>query len=153
MLDADGVPWPYDFQRLADLGILSQAALLSDKLKFITYNSNLTIKYIRFEEYTFVDSDVNSLFSTHYGAYKWATFSGCAFVLKELLYMTQEGFNLRLENSFIDITNLVQISVFQALTDCSIYLSENTGIANNAIWDNNIVTGLTNVGWGAMMHH
>ena len=89
----------------------------------------------------------------YYGAYKWLTIDGCYFNLKELMFMTLEGQNFKIENSVIDITNVVRVEIFQALSDCSVYLPEYSGIANNIINNNNTFTGLSTVGWGAMLHH
>ena len=74
---------PYDFNGMIKLGLLPAAASSSTKLKFITYNADLTVLYISFVENTFIDSTTNALFFPYFGAYRWVTAYGCHFLLKQ----------------------------------------------------------------------
>jgi hypothetical protein len=79
---------PYNFNIWIQAGLLPKAASNSAKRKFIVYNSNLTVLYLRFLEVTFSDATENALFFTYFGAYKWMTAYGCVFELRQQLVMT-----------------------------------------------------------------
>jgi|LauGreDrversion4_2_1035121.scaffolds.fasta_scaffold145535_2 hypothetical protein len=62
--------------------------------------------------------------------------------------MTQEGVNIRIVDSTIDITRMSRAIIIQAMTECDLYY--NTGIANNFYMNNCNWTGINQAGYGAL---
>jgi hypothetical protein len=83
----------YDITSKINSGLMPAKALSNKRYKFDVNNSNLTIKWINFTEYTFRDFSSNALFVLYYGDYRRLTLAGCHFNLKQLLVFTQDGVN------------------------------------------------------------
>ncbi len=67
-----------------------------------------------------------------------------------MLFMTQEGGNIIILNSVIDISKIARILVFEAKTLCSLY--DKTWIANNLLMDNCTITGLNRRGYDSILY-
>jgi len=110
----------------------------------------MTVSYIRFIEVTFQDATTNALFFPYFAMSKWITANGCVFELRQQLVMTQEGVNVNISHSLINITRINRVTIYQSMSQCSLYLT--SWSANNQIWDNNTFTGLNTGGYTALIY-
>ncbi|CDW75508.1 UNKNOWN [Stylonychia lemnae] len=125
----------YDFQKVALLGIFPQTQIGTIKLKFVIYNSNLLVQDLNFTEITSQDTTTDALFVPKYSQYRWINITNCYFQLRQMHFFVDDGSNLKIENSFIDIIQQSRIVQYAAKADCSYH--QNIGIGNNLIFHNN----------------
>lgn len=64
--------------------------------------------------------------------------------------MTQEGANINITNSFIDISKINRVTIYQSMAQCPLY--QQSWIANNQIWDNNTFSGVNVGGYTALIY-
>eukprot|EP00347_Sterkiella_histriomuscorum_P002411 403368259 len=144
-------PYTYDFDLKISQGIFPLSQKSTTKLKFVTYNSNILVKYIHFDEITFQDASTNGLFVPTMSPFRWVNITDCYFTLKQMNFFVQDGSNIKIQNSVIDITDQSRIVQYASATDCQIY-QNNHGMANNLIFDNNTFIGISQVGYTALIY-
>ncbi len=64
--------------------------------------------------------------------------------------MTQQGGNLKILDSVIDISKIARILIFEAKKLCSLY--DKNWIANNLLLDNCTITGINQRGYGSLIY-
>lgn len=69
----DLIAGAYDYVAAVDKSLLKTEVLSSVKRKFVLYNSDLKVRYIRFLEVTFEDATENALFFPYFSPFKWLT--------------------------------------------------------------------------------
>ena len=77
--------------------------------------------YLRFLEVTFSDATTNALIFPYFGEFKWVTAYQCHFELRQQLVMTQEGVNVNISSSIIDISKINRVSIYQSMNSCPLY--------------------------------
>ena len=136
-----GVPMPYNYTGLIEYGYLPASALKAEKLKFISYNSNILARRICFQELTSLFTSTNAVFYINAAPFKWTMIDECYFDIMTRVVFSVGGSNIKLTNTLVNMTNLDQLCVFSSSTSCSDYFPENTLISNNLIYDNNTFFG------------
>jgi hypothetical protein len=127
--DSQVKPSPYNYNIAVSKGILGAAVLNSNKRKFVIYNSDIKVENIRFYEATYEDATENALFFPYFSPYKWVTANNCIFDLRQQVVMTQEGGNINISNSMIDLSVINRVAIYQSLSQCPLYTKG--FIANN----------------------
>ncbi|TNV87766.1 hypothetical protein FGO68_gene11233 [Halteria grandinella] len=136
-----GTPYPYNYEAMIKLALVPDSILTEQKFKIMIYNANFTSRYIKWVEVTSEQISGNSLFVLHGGPYTTLIIDSSTLALRAFLFVSFEGVNVKLTNNQINITNLYYLFLYHSLEKCDYFLPENTGIANNLIFDNNTVFG------------
>jgi hypothetical protein len=64
--------------------------------------------------------------------------------------MTQEGANINITNSLINISKINRVTIYQSMSQCALY--QKPFSANNQIWNNNTFTGINSGGYTALIY-
>jgi hypothetical protein len=105
------------------------------------------VRQVCFEEVSFSYTSTNALFMLYESPFKWLVLDRCYFDLQAFNFMTLAGVNTAVVGCVVNVTQTVQVGVFQAATDCLNYLEENIGKANVKIYDNNTFIGYNTASW------
>jgi hypothetical protein len=108
----------YDFKQAIDKKII---APVNTKRKFVIFNSDFTVRNIRFLEITFDDATDNALFMPTVSPFKWITIFNCTFFLRQHVFVSLEGANMNITNCHLDLTNIRRLALFNALPQCEAY--------------------------------
>lgn len=90
---------------------MPSSALKAEKLKFVTYNSNLEVRRICHYEPEKTFTSTNAVYFIHYGPFQWITFDECVFDISTKIIFSTEGMNYAIRNSVINMTNIEQVAV------------------------------------------
>ncbi|CDW72908.1 UNKNOWN [Stylonychia lemnae] len=141
----------YNYQNAITRGIISAQFHQVTKYKIVTYNSDLMIMDIQFSELGYVDQIANSLVFAYYAPYRWIHFKNCQFNLKQMIFMTTEGANFKLEQSSIDLTSISRLLSHSSINNCLLYGQEN--VSNNIFIENNNFFGQnTGIGYQHLIY-
>ena len=124
-------------------GTFPASAQAVEKLKIVSFNSNLVVRKICHYEEVQKYSSTHSVYFSYESPFKWTILDQCTFDITTRVIFTTDGANIAITNSAINITNIMQVAVYQSSTDCKTHLPENTGIANNHLYENNTFFGIT----------
>lgn len=94
----------------------------------------------------------DAVYFSYTAPFKWMTIDSSTFDIASRIAFTNSGTNIALTNNRINVTNLMQSSVFQSSTDCLLSLPENSGLANNLVYINNSFTGVSEHGYRQLIH-
>ncbi|CDW74831.1 UNKNOWN [Stylonychia lemnae] len=129
----------YDYQSAILQGIIPSSFENIAKFKFVTYYADLIIEGFNFTEYEFSDNISNSLILALLSPQKGVTISNCAFILRQMIFMTTEGANFKLQNSIVDVSKINRL--FYHSNDQNIELFMQDGLENNITIQNNTFYG------------
>lgn len=108
----DGSPIPYDYAGLITLGYFPLSALGVEKLKVVTFNSNLLVRKLCHYEPVADYTSTNSLYFSYYAPFMWTTIDHCTFDIASRIVFTNNGTNIAITNNLINVTQMMQSSVF-----------------------------------------
>ena len=81
----------------------------------------------------YASDPTNSLVRMHYAPFKRVEFTESIFELMNQIAFTNEGVNINIYNSTVNVTRMNQIGLFIALPECFFFRTE--GIGNNVVLD------------------
>jgi hypothetical protein len=118
-------------------------------LKFVIYNSSLTVQYINFTEITTLTTTTNALFWGNYAPFQYYRIQHCYFDLIEMIFMSKDGSNFEGSYLYVQLDRCTRPAMFYGNVDCSAVGIP--GMANSFYWDNCYFTGINKVGTNVML--